>query len=167
MKLGNRESRLMDALWKANEFLENPGAFGAIPLEDDEVLDLEEVNKLSLQLIELSIEHQEIRSTKDGGPVLNHGALSPVVINTLAIEMLEACVRSREIPPNLLVVLLRQQLGGYDRVPEAKDLERLVRLAKMRETLKENPDIGPTELSKVYGIDKSTASRWLKEEKKK
>lgn len=165
MKPEERIARLLAALAEANDIIDPPGAIGAIPMEEGEVLKLSCVDKLSKTLMHETEKLHKLKAKGKNSPVLVHKAMSPVAINTLAVEMLEACVINKKIPPQSLNDLIRLQLGADLDVPKEKSLKRLMREAHMSEKYKMEPNIGPTELGRLFNINKSTASRWLQKQK--
>ena len=128
-------------------------------MEEGEKLKPKKVDELSKELIRESENLREMLSEKKNAPVLVHKALSPTAVNTLAVEMLEACISHNEIPPQSLCDLIRLRLDADLEAPNGKSLKRLVREIHMRRELEKNPNIGPTELSGLFNIHKSTASK--------
>lgn len=163
MKPDERVARLLAALREVNDIIDPPGAVGAIPMEEGEVFDIGCVNKLSDRLLQEAKKLRGLKAAGTNAPVLVHGAMSPSAINTLAVEMMEACIADNSVPPKALCDLIRMQLGSDMNVHNAVSLERLLQVGRMFSEFEKNPNIGPTELGRLVGINKSGASRWLKE----
>ena len=119
------------------------------------------IDELSLRLLEEIIRQEDMQREGTTHLVRRHEQIPNSIIAELTLMMVESCLDHFVTPPQALAVLLRAQLGRFERrtfLPRKSEEKNLAALL-----VASDPEISARKIAETIGVNHTTVDRWLRE----